>query len=132
MVACRVQGNDLAVALGGTGGVGSLLELNVAMPMMADALLDSIGLLSATADMLVDRCLMGLEPNVPEIERHLERSLMTCTALAPVIGYDEAADIAKVAFKTGSTVREETLRRGLVEPDELDRLLDPGSMTRPA
>ena len=50
----------------------------------------------------------------------------------PVIGYDEAADIAKVAFKNGSTVREETLRRGLVEPEELDRLLDPGSMTRPA
>jgi fumarate hydratase class II len=132
MVACRVQGNDLAVALGGTGGVGSLLELNVAMPMMADALLDSVGLLSATAEMLVDRCLNGLEPNLSEIERHLERSLMTCTALAPVIGYDEAADIAKVAFKNGSTVREETLRRGLVDPEELDRLLDPRSMTRPA
>jgi fumarate hydratase class II len=132
MVACRVQGNDLAVALGGTGGVGSLLELNVAMPMMADAFLDSVGLLSATADMLVDRCLNSLEPNLSEIERHLERSLMTCTALAPVIGYDEAADIAKVAFKNGSTVREETLRRGLVAPEELDRLLDPGSMTRPA
>lgn len=132
MVSCRVQGNDLAITLGGTGGVGSILELNVAMPMMAEALLDSIELLAATAHMLVDRCLEGLEPNLSEIEHHLERSLMTCTALAPVIGYDEAADIAKSAFKNGSTVREETLRRGLVEPEELDRLLDPGSMTRPA
>ncbi len=131
MVACQVVGHDTALALGGFGGIGSLLELNVAMPMMAENLQQSILLLSNAAAMFVDRCIAGLEVNEAIATGTVERSLMMCTSLAPVIGYDKAAEVAKGAFASGETVRAYVLRHRLIDPETLDALLDPRSMTEP-
>ena len=130
MVACRVAGNDASITLGGFGGVGSLLELNVAMPLIANDLCESIELLANASDMFRERCIEGLELR-PEATQTVERSLMMVTSLAPVIGYDSAAKAAKEAYKSGETIRAYVLRNGLVEPKALDRLLDPAAMTKP-
>ncbi len=131
MVACQVLGNDAALTAGGLGGVGSLLQLNVAMPMMAANLIDNILLLARSADMFVENCIAGLELNEAIATGMVEKSLMMCTSLAPEIGYDNAAMVAKSAFKTGQTVREFVLQENLVDPQRLDELLDPTSMTEP-
>jgi fumarate hydratase class II len=130
-VACQVIGNDAAITLGGMGGIGSLLELNVAMPMMAANLLDSITLMANAAKVFTERCLKGLEVNRKVLAESLERSLMTITAIAPVIGYDQAAKAAKAAFESGETVREYVLKHKLLDPGRLDELLDPRAMTEP-
>ena len=126
MVAARVVGNDATIAFAQTG---SLLELNVMLPVTAVALLESIELLAAAATNLADRAVAGLQATDrgPAL---VEQGLMLATALAPVIGYDEAATLAKDAFKSGRTIRELALERGIAA-DELDRLLDPASMTEP-
>ena len=126
MVVARVVGNDATVAFGQTG---SLLELNVMLPVTAVALLDSIDLLGAAARNFSERTIAGLAATErgPQL---VEQGLMLATALAPVIGYDEAAKLAKEAFKTGRTIRELALERGMAA-DELDRLLDPAAMTEP-
>jgi fumarate hydratase class II len=129
-VACRVVGNDASIALGGFGGVGSLLELNVCMPLIADDLLESIDLLANACDMFAEKCIAGLELH-PDATKTVERSLMMVTSLAPVIGYDVAAKAAKDAYKSGATIREHVLAHKLVEPKHLDRLLDPTAMTKP-
>ncbi|MBL9148891.1 MAG: class II fumarate hydratase [Phycisphaerae bacterium] len=131
MVACQIVGNDAAITLGGFGGVGSLLQLNVAMPMIAERLLDSIELLANAAEMFLTRCIAGLELNIDIATGTVEKSLMMVTSLAPVIGYDNAAKLAKEAFKTGETVRQHALRHKLVEEKHLAKLLDPTSMTKP-
>ncbi len=131
-VACQVVGNDAAITMGGAGGIGSLLELNVAMPMMAANLIDTIMLLANVASTFDENCLKGLTVNKEVATGMVEKSLMTITALAPEIGYDQAAKAAKAAFETGQTVREYVLQHQLVEPDRLDELLDPRSMTEPA
>jgi len=130
MVSCRVIGNDATIATAGLGGIGSLLELNVAMPVIADALIDSVELLANACDMFRTRCIDGLELHA-DATRTVERSLMMVTSLAPVIGYDRAAQAAKDAYKSGETIREHVLRHKLVEPKHLDRLLNPADMTRP-
>ena len=126
MVVARVVGNDATVAFGQTG---SFLELNVMLPVTAVALLESIDLLAASAANFSRRTIEGLAATDrgPQL---VEQGLMLATALAPVIGYDEAATLAKEAFKSGRTIRELALERGL-SPDELDRLLDPAAMTEP-
>ncbi|MEY3022360.1 MAG: hypothetical protein RIS86_1558 [Planctomycetota bacterium] len=131
MVACEVVGNDAAITMGGLGGVGSLLELNVAMPMIAERLVESIRILAGACHMFCEKCIDGLVLNEAEATGTVEKSLMMCTSLAPVIGYDNAAKVAKEAFKTGETVREYALRNGLVEPKRLSKLLDATSMTKP-
>ena len=126
MVVARVVGNDATIAFGQTG---SFLELNVMLPVAAAALLESIGLLSAATANFSARCIDGLVAT----ERGpllVEQGLMLATALAPVIGYDDAAKLAKEALKSGRTIRELGLERGM-DPAELDRLLDPASMTEP-
>ena len=130
-VACQVVGNDAAITMGAAGGIGSLLQLNVAMPMMAANLLDSIMLLANVSNVFVDRCIQGLEVNRAIATGMVEKSLMTCTSLVPQIGYDQAAKVAKGAFETGQTVREYVLEHGLVDPKRLDELLDVRSMTEP-
>jgi fumarate hydratase class II len=130
-VACQVIGNDAAIALGGMGGVGSLLELNVAMPVMAANLLDSISLLANVAQVFAERCIQGLEVNRAIATGMVEKSLMMCTSLAPEIGYDQAAGVAKGAFASGQTVREYVLEHKLIDPKRLDELLDAKSMTEP-
>jgi fumarate hydratase class II len=128
-VACQVIGNDAAIALGGMGGIGSLLQLNVAMPMMAANLMDAINLLARVSEVFVDRCIVGLKVNREIATGLVERSLMMVTSLAPVLGYDKAAEVAKAAFESGRTVREYVLEKGLLDARRLDELLDAASMT---
>ena len=99
------------------------------LPVTAVTMLESIALLGAAADNFSARCVAGIEATArgPEL---VERGLMLATALAPVIGYDDAAKLAKEAFRTGRTIRELALERGMAA-DEVDRLLDPASMTEP-
>jgi fumarate hydratase class II len=126
MVVARVVGNDATVAFGQTG---SLLELNVMLPVTAVALLESITLLAAASRNFAERCVSGITATDrgPAL---VEQGLMLATALAPVIGYDAAAKLAKDAFASGRTIRELALERGM-DPAELDQLLDPASMTEP-
>jgi fumarate hydratase class II len=132
MVACQVVGNDAAITLGAAGGIGSLLQLNVAMPMMADNLISSITILANAATMFTEKCITGLKVNKSVATGMVEKSLMMCTSLAPEIGYDEAAKVAKAAFESGKTIREYVLENELIEPKRLDELLDPRSMTEPS
>ncbi|MAY73153.1 MAG: aspartate ammonia-lyase [Phycisphaerae bacterium] len=131
MVACRVIGNDTTVTMAGLGGVGSLIDLNVAMPVMAAALLESIEILAGAANMFTDNLLKGLEPDRERCAALIEGSLAMCTSLAPVIGYDNAAALAKKAYAEGKTVRQVALDDGVLDATELEKLLDPMSMTRP-
>jgi len=126
MVVARVVGNDATVAFGQTG---SFLELNVMLPVTAAAMLESIALLAAAADNFSARCIEGLSATDrgPAL---VEQGLMLATALAPAIGYDAAAGLAKEAFKSGRTIRELALAHGMA-PAEVDRLLDPATMTEP-
>ena len=127
-VAARVIGNDAAVTVGGQSGN---FELNVMMPMMADSLIESIRLLSSVCVVFVDKCIKGIEANEERCGEFIEQSLAMCTSLAPIIGYDAAAAIAKEAYVSGSTVREVAVRRGVLSEEELEKVLDPVSMTRP-
>ena len=131
MVCCQVLGNDQATTLGGLGGIGSLLDLNVAMPMMGANLLDSVDLLANAIVMLRVNAIEGLGVNEERCAALIEGSLAMCTSLAPVIGYDAAAGLAKEAFKTGKTVRQVALEKQVLPEAELARLLDPVTMTRP-
>ncbi|MBZ0173052.1 MAG: aspartate ammonia-lyase, partial [Phycisphaerales bacterium] len=131
MVCCQVIGNDATTTTAGLGGIGSLLDLNVAVPVMAAAVLDSIHLLANTCHVFTDNLLVALEPDTERCAGLIEGSLAMCTSLAPVIGYDKAAALAKRAYQTGKTVRELALEEKILDPAELDRLLDPDAMTRP-
>ena len=131
-VATRVIANDTAITYGGFGGVGSVMELNVAMPMMADAMMESIKLLANVSDVFVDKLLKELKVNAKRCEELIEQSLMMCTSLAPVIGYDNAAAVAKQAFNEGKTIRQLVQEQGLIDDKKLDELLNPDSMTRPS
>jgi fumarate hydratase class II len=125
MVVARVVGNDATIGFSQTG---SLLELNVMMPVAAAAILESIGLLGASATNLADRAIAGLQAT-DRGPRLVEQGLMLATALAPVIGYDAAAKLAKEALASGRTIRELALERGIPAAD-LEVLLDPDRMTR--
>ena len=131
MVACQVVGNDAAVTMGNTGGVGSVLDLNVAMPMIADNLCESITLLANGAEVFVDNLLVGLEADEERCNELIEGSLAMCTSLVPVIGYDASAALAKKAYATGKTVRQVAIEDGVLDEARLSELLDPASMTRP-
>jgi len=130
-VSCQVIGNDAAITLGGMGGIGSLLELNVAMPMMADNLLVSIKLLANVSTIFVDKLLDNLTANKKIATGMVEQSLMLCTKFAPVLGYDNAAKMAKTAFKEGKTIREYATEHKLVDEKTMNELLDGHSMTEP-
>jgi fumarate hydratase class II len=126
-VAARVIGNDSAITVGGQSG---LLELNVMMPMMADALLESIRLLANVTRLLAGRCVTGIESRPERCRELVERSLALATALVPRIGYDAAAKISQTAHRENKTLREVALRDSGLNDEELDRLLDPERMTR--
>jgi fumarate hydratase class II len=128
-VAAQVVGNDATVAWG--AAVGSSFELNVMMPVMAFNLLQSIELLSRAARIFADRCVAGLEANAERCAELVEQSLAMCTSLAPLIGYDKAADIAKESFKTGKTVRQIAAEKKLMAEADLAKALDPIRMTQP-
>jgi len=125
MVSAQVIGNHQAVTLGGMQGH---LELNVFKPMIGAAVLRSVHLLAVGMESFAQRCVEGIEPNTRRIEELVERSLMLVTALAPEIGYDNAAKIAKHAHATGQTLREAGLALGLVDEPTFDRLVRPEEM----
>ena len=129
-VCAKVVGNDATITLAGSG-LGSTFELNVMMPVMGYCLIESIELLGTASRVFADRCVTGIEANVQRCESLVEQSLAMCTSLAPKIGYDRAAEIAKQSFKTGKTVREVAREMNLMSDTELDRLLNPRRMTQP-
>ncbi|MFT3785742.1 MAG: class II fumarate hydratase [Tepidisphaeraceae bacterium] len=122
-VVARVIGNDATIALSASP-LGSTFELNVMMPVMAHALLESVELLSRAALVFAEKCVMGLGANVERCAELVEQSLAMCTSLAPIVGYDRAADVAKEAFATGQTVREVATQKKLTDPATLEKALD--------
>jgi fumarate hydratase class II len=124
MACAQVLGNDVAVGLAGAGGH---LEMNAAKPLLAHALLQSIGLLADGAASFLRHCVVGIEPDEARIAEHVERSLMLVTALSPVIGYDRAAAIAHHAAEHDQTLREAALALG-VGAEEFDRVVRPERM----
>jgi fumarate hydratase class II len=130
-VACRVIGNDTVVTTAALGGIGSLFELNVAMPVMTDAFLESVKLLANVTNVMVDKLLVGLTVNEERCRQLIEQSLMMVTSLAPKIGYEKAAALAKEAFATGKTIRELCHERKVLPQAELEDALDPRRMTEP-
>jgi len=127
MLCAQVVGNDATITLAGMSGS---FELNVMMPVLAYDLLQSIEILANGSRLLAERCVVGIEANEERAEEMVERSLAMCTALAPKIGYDQAAAIAKEAFASGRTVREVASERRVLPADELEAALDPMEMTR--
>ena len=125
MVAGQVIGNHQAVTIGGLQGH---LELNVFKPLIGANVLRSIELLSIGMAGFTEHCVLGLEPNRARIDELMKRSLMLVTALAPEIGYDKAAKIAKHAHESGSTLKEAALELGYVDDATFDRLVDPRTM----
>ena len=130
-VACQVVGCDAAIAAGATGGVGGMLELNVATPMMAWNLLTAIRLLANVAEVFADKCIAGLAANRRRCEELVEQSLAMVAALAPEIGYDTAAEIAKAAHESGQTIRQICLDRGVLDEARLNELLNARKQTGP-
>ena len=127
-VCAQVIGNDAAITVGGLAGN---FELNVMMPVMAHNLLGSIAFLAGAVTQFSGRCVAGLQADRQRCESLVEESLAMCTALAPVIGYDRAAQIAKEAHSSGRTVRQVAREQQVLPDEELDRLLDPRPMTEP-
>jgi fumarate hydratase class II len=125
MVAAQVIGNHQAATVGGLQGH---LELNVFKPMIGAAVLRSIHLLAVGMDSFAERCVEGLEANERRIAELVDRSLMLVTALAPEIGYDNAAKIAKHAHAEGLTLKQAGLALGLVDEATFDRLVRPENM----
>jgi fumarate hydratase, class II len=127
-VCVQVFGNNAAITFAGSQGH---FELNVYNPLMAYNFLQSVQLMSDAARSFTDHCVSGIEAREENIKAALDRSLMLVTALAPKIGYDAAAKIAKTAHKNGTTLREEALATGLVTQAEYEALVVPANMTRP-
>jgi fumarate hydratase class II len=127
-VAAQVIGNDAAITIGGHSGN---FDLNVMMPVMAHNLLQSIVILSNVSNAFTDRCVVGIKADKKRCEEMIEKSLAMCTVLAPIIGYDAAAKLAKEAYETGKTVRQVALEKKVLPENELNRVLDPWSMTEP-
>jgi fumarate hydratase class II len=128
MVCAQVIGADVAITVGGQSGN---FELNVMKPMIAHNLLSSISILSNVSRLLADRCVKGIKANKAIAEGFIEKSLAMCTALAPKVGYDKAAEIAKEAYATGKTVRQVALDMKILSEKELETLLDARAMTEP-
>jgi len=128
MVCAQVIGYDAAIT---HCGMGSLLELNVMMPLIAYDLLEQIRLLSNVSRVFANNCIAGITANGSRARELLELNLATCTALAPEIGYDKAAALSKQALATGRTVRDVAREMKVLPEDELNRLLDYRRMTEP-
>ncbi len=126
MVAAQVVGNDSTISVAGMSGN---FELNVMMPVIGYNLLQSVEILASACRLMAEKCVDGLEADRKRNREMVEKSLAMCTSLAPIIGYDQAASIAKEAFKTGRTVREIAEERQVLPQDELEKVLDPRGMT---
>ena len=128
MLCCQVFGNDVAINIGGASGN---FELNVFKPMIAHNFLQSVRLLADGMKSFEEHCVRGIAANEARIAELMERSLMLVTALAPHIGYDRAAQIAKQAHRDGSTLKQAALALGFVTEEEFQRWVQPERMTRP-
>jgi fumarate hydratase class II len=128
MVCAQVIGNDTCITWAGANGN---FELNVMMPVMAHNLLESIRLLANVVDVFYDKCITGIVANEERCRELVELSMAMVTGLGPKIGYDRAAEIAKESAKTGRTVREISRERKVLPEKELERALDPVTMTEP-
>jgi len=128
MVCCQVFGNQTTISVAGSQGH---FELNVYKPVLAHCMLQSIGLLADAARSFTEHCVVGIRANEARIRELMERSLMLITSLAPRIGYENAAKVAKTAHANGTTLREEAVRLGLVTAEEFDAVVRPDRMTRP-
>ena len=128
MVCSQVIGNDTTITVAGASGN---FELNVYMPVMAFNILQSIRLLGDACDSFDQHCVIGIKPNLHQINQYLHDSLMLVTALAPHIGYDQAAEVAKKAHETGKTLKEIVISRQLLTEQEFDQAVVPADMTRP-
>jgi fumarate hydratase class II len=128
MVAVQVMGNDAAIGFAGSQGN---FELNVFKPVMVFNYLHSVELLADACNSFVDHCVVGIEINRPQIESYVNNSLMLVTALAPKIGYDNAAKVAKAAHHSGLNLRDAAIKLGYVTAEEFDALVKPGDMTHP-
>lgn len=128
MVAAQVMGNDVTITI---GGQAANFELIVMLPVMAYNLLQSIELLARASDNFAARCVEGLTADEARCRNSIEQSLAMCTVLAPEIGYDAAAKIAKEAYQTGRTIREVALSRQVLPEARLNELMDPWRMTEP-
>ena len=127
-VSLWVIGADLSVTL---GGLQSFFELNVAMPLIGAQMLESVHLLAAASRNFADACVKGIEADRQRCESLVEQSLAMCTPLAPVIGYDKAADIAKTAYKEGKTVRQVAREKSGLTEKELDEIFNLRQLTEP-
>jgi len=127
--AARVMGNDQTVAF--CGAAGGQFQLNVMMPLMAHATLESIHLLASATKAFTERCLEGMEANAEACQAAVEKSLSLVTGLSPYIGYQQAAELAKEAFHSGKTIRQLCREKQILPEDKLDEALDPWRMTRP-
>ena len=125
----QVIGNDMAITIGGQGGV---FELNLMLPLIAHNLTNSIIILSNSTNIFTEKLITGLKANKEKCAGYIEGSLAMCTSLVPVIGYDKAANIAYKAFNSGKTVREIALEENVLDKDKLNEILDPVSMTKPS
>jgi fumarate hydratase class II len=128
MVCCQIFGNHTAITVAGSQGH---FELNVYKPVMAHCMLQSIGLMADAARSFTEHCVVGIRADEKRINELMQRSLMLVTALAPRIGYDNAAKVAKTAHARGTTLKEEAVRLGFVSAAEFDRLVKPDNMTHP-
>ena len=128
-VVCQIIGFEATICAAATGGVGSILELNMCMPVIAVNLLDGITLLAAAAEALRTKCIEGLTADAKRCTELVENSLAMCTVLATAIGYDAAAEIAKTAHATGKTIRQVAMEKNVLPAEKLNELLDPMRQT---
>lgn len=128
MVCCQVFGNHTTMTVAGSQGH---FELNVYKPAMAHCMMHSIQLLADVSRSFTENCIDGIRADEKRIKELMERSLMLVTALAPKIGYDNAAKVAKIAHANGTTLKEEAVRQGFVSSAEFDAIVQPGKMIRP-
>ncbi len=127
--AAKVIGNDTVITF--SGASGGQFQLNIMMPVMADAALESVHILSGALEVFADNCLAVMEPNLPQCKSTVEQSLSLATGLNTFIGYEKAAALAKEAFKTNKTIRQVCEEQNILPPEELEKALDPWRMTKP-
>ena len=128
MVCVKVIGNHNGITMAGSHGH---FELNVFKPLIAHNILQSIEIMSDSAKTFAMYCVKGIKADKKKIKSYLDNSLMLVTALTPKIGYDKAANIAKLAHKNGTTLKEEVIKAGLLKEKEYDKIMDPMKMTKP-
>ena len=128
MVCVKVIGNHNGITMAGSHGH---FELNVFKPLIAHNILQSIEIMADSAKTFAEYCVKGIKADTKRIKYLLDNSLMLVTALAPKIGYDKAAKIAKTAHKNGTTLKEEVIKSGVLGEKEYDKIMNPMLMTKP-